>query len=83
VGKDILVVVNRKCYLSFTFFRHDLNECPGSYGNSHKEICKCTRRLGGTIMWRFVSQILFLSEEGEKFIHISLCVLSTKIGQKK
>ena len=30
------------------------------------EICKCTRRPGGTIMLRFVSLIIFLLEEGEQ-----------------
>ena len=46
------------------------------------EICKCTRRLGGTTMLRFVSQIIFLLEEGEWF---SLCVsiYLIKTGQKK
>ena len=46
------------------------------------EICKCTRRLGGTTMLRFVSLIIFLLEEGERF---SLCVsiYLIKTGQKK
>ena len=68
MGKDILVVVNRKLPFSFMTFTNDSMTfiCPGSYGNLQKEICKCTKRLGGTIMWRFVSQIIFLLEEGEK-----------------
>ena len=70
MGKDISVVVNRK--YSFLFNYIDLTNdsviyliYPGFCGDSHKEDWKCTRRLGKTIMSHFVSQVIFLLEEGK------------------
>ena len=47
------------------------------------EICKCTRRLGGTIMLRFVSLIIFLLEEGEQLSISVFFYLSHKYPAKK